>query len=160
MPISANLQHFWNAFASASGEPDDSRFLEAFTFGDSESLADELSELVLRGTKRATAASLWVLEVEGGRPPKPGDLSIVINWSGRPLCVIETEAVQIVPFCDVTAEFAAIEGEGDLSLSFWRAGHTEFFTRECNRIGRTFEQTMPVVCERFRVVYQPDVVER
>jgi uncharacterized protein YhfF len=158
MPIPANLQPFWGAFASASGEPDDSRFLEAFVFGDSESLANELAELVLHGFKRATAASLWVLQAEGKRPPKSGDLSIVTNWGGQPLCIIETEAVEIVPFGEVTAEFAAAEGEGDSSLSFWRTAHTEFFTRECGRLGRAFDQTMPVVCERFRVVYQPSAV--
>jgi uncharacterized protein YhfF len=158
MPIPANLQCFWSAFACAKGELDDSRFLEAFSFGDNESLANELAELVLRGVKRATAGSLWALQAEGKRPPKRGDLSIVTNWGGQPLCVIETEAVQIVPFFEVTAEFAATEGEGDLSLSYWRAAHTEFFTRECSRIGRTFEQTMPVVCERFRVVYQPSAL--
>ncbi|HEX6720887.1 MAG TPA: ASCH domain-containing protein [Burkholderiaceae bacterium] len=155
MPIPANLQHFWDAFASASGEPDDSRFLEAFAFGDSESLANELAGLVMLGVKRATAASLWASQAEGKRPPRPGDLSIVTNWGGQPLCIIETEAVEIVPFGEVTAEFAAAEGEGDSSLSFWRAAHTDFFTRECGRIGRVFEQTMPVICERFRVVYQP-----
>jgi uncharacterized protein YhfF len=158
MPIPANLQHFWGAFASASGEPDDSRFLEAFAFGDSESLANELAELVLQGVKRATAASLWALRAEGRQPAKPGDLSIVTNWAGQPLCIIETEAVETVPFNEVTAEFAATEGEGDSSLSFWRAAHTEYFTRECRRIGQAFEQTMPVVCERFRVVYQPSAV--
>jgi uncharacterized protein YhfF len=155
MPIPANLQRFWGAFVSARGEPDDSRFLEAFAFGDNESLANELAELVLRGVKRATAGSLWVLQAEGKLPPKPGDLSIVTNWGGQPLCIIETETVQIVPFCEVTAEFAATEGEGDSSLSFWRTAHTDFFTRECSRIGRAFELNMPVVCERFRVVYQP-----
>ncbi|MEZ5607319.1 MAG: ASCH domain-containing protein [Burkholderiaceae bacterium] len=159
MPIPANLQHFWGAFAFASGEPDDSRLLEAFFFGDSEALANELAGLVLQGIKRATAASVWVLQAEGKQPPKPGDLSIVTSWAGQPLCIIETEAVEIVPFSQVTAEFAAAEGEGDFSLSFWRTAHAEYFTRECSRFGRAFEQTMPVVCERFRVVYQPSAVQ-
>ena len=156
--VPPNLQPFWRAFAAASGEPDDSRFLEAFAFGDSESLANELAELVLHGLKRATAASLWVLQAEGKRSPKPGDLSIVTNWGGQPLCIIETLAVEIVPFSEVGADFAAAEGEGDLSLSFWRTAHTEYFTRECSRFARAFDQTMPVVCERFRVVYRPSAV--
>lgn len=160
MPIPANLRRFWGAFAAVSGEPDDSRFLEAFAFGDSEGLASELAELVLQGIKRATAASVWALQAEGKQPPKPGDLSIVTDWAGQPLCIIETEAVEIVPFHEVTAEFAAAEGEGDSSLSFWRAAHSEFFVRECGRIGRVFELAMPVVCERFRVVYQPGASER
>jgi uncharacterized protein YhfF len=59
----------------------------------------------------------------------------------------------VLPFDDVTAEFAAIEGEGDGSLAYWREAHIDFFTRECQRLGRTFDLRMPVVCEQFRVVH-------
>lgn len=57
-----------------------------------------------------------------------------------------------MPFKDVTADFAAAEGEGDGSLAFWRAAHAAYFTRECARLGRAFSEDMPVVCERFDVV--------
>ncbi|MGR4868778.1 ASCH domain-containing protein [Variovorax sp. LARHSF232] len=74
-------------------------------------------------TKRATATSLWSLE----RLPAPGDLSIVTNWSGAPLCIIETLAVDVVPFNEVGAEFAATEGEGDGSLAYWQEAHRPYF---------------------------------
>ena len=86
--------------------------------------------------------------------PKPGDLSIVTNFAGDPLCVIETQRVDIVPFKEVSEEFAATEGEGDGSLAYWRRAHEAFFGRECRRIGRQPTQDMPVVCERFEVVYR------
>jgi uncharacterized protein YhfF len=124
---------------------------EVFCFGDSETLANELGALVVAGTKRATAASAWALEAEGKLPPKPGDFSIVTTWSGRPLCVIETLSIELVPFKNVNAEFAATEGEGDGSLEFWQSAHRAYFARECSRLGRTFTEDMPVVCERFRV---------
>jgi len=155
MPVPANLCRFWDEFVLAVGETDDSRFYEAFAFGDNEGLAHDLAELVLQGAKRATAGSLWVFEEQAKPLPKTGDLSIVTNWAGEPLCIIETESVDILLFNQVGAEFAASEGEGDGSLSFWRAAHTQYFTRECSRIGRPFHESMPVVCERFRVVYQP-----
>jgi len=85
---------------------------------------------------------------------KPGDLSVVTRFSGEPVCVIETRKVTIVPFVEVTAEFAATEGEGDGSLEFWRRAHTAYFGRECKRIGREFSQHMPVVCEEFAVVFR------
>lgn len=58
-----------------------------------------------------------------------------------------------MPFSQVDADFAATEGEGDGSLTFWREAHRAFFTRECARLGRTFTEQMPVVCERFERVY-------
>ena len=154
MPIPTNMTAFWREFARSSDHADEARFYEAFFFSDSEEVANELADLVLRGIKRATAASMWSHEEEGKPLPRPGDLSIVTNWAGEPLCVIETESVQVVPFRDVSAEFAAIEGEGDGSLSYWQEAHRAYFTRECARAGRKFSESMPVVCECFRVVYR------
>jgi uncharacterized protein YhfF len=155
MPVPAHLSAFWAEFAEATGAANEARFCEAFFFGDSEVMATELAELVVNGTKRATAAALWSYEEEGQGLPQPGDLSVVTDWEGRPLCVIRTQSVEVVPFGEVTPEFAATEGEGDGSLAFWRRAHIEFFSRECAAAGREFSESMQVVCERFAVVYRP-----
>ncbi len=155
VPIPSHLVRFWRRFVAVACPVDDTRFYEAFSFGDSPAMADELAALVLRGTKRVTAGSLWSFEAHGKRLPVPGDLSIVTGGSGAPLCIIETRAVDIVPFDEVDAGFAAAEGEGDGSLPYWRDAHRQYFARECARDGREFSGRMPVVCERFDVVYQP-----
>ena len=155
MALPLNLQAFWTSFVARSGDIDEQRFYGAFAFGDSKELANSLAELVMRGVKCATAGSLWAIEARNEALPKPGDLSVVTDGDGRPLCVIETISVEIVPFEDVSAEFAATEGEGDGSLEFWRQAHTGYFTRECARLGRTFSVTMPVACETFKVVFKP-----
>ena len=154
MPVPEHLLAFWAEFCRAKGGVAEERFYEAFFFGDGEAMANELGDLVLRGIKRATAGSLWSYQEEGQPLPQPGGLSIVTNWSRQPLCVIETQAVEVVPFQAVTAEFAATEGEGDGSLSFWQQAHREFFTRDCERMGKQFTESMQVVCERFAVVYR------
>jgi uncharacterized protein YhfF len=155
MPVPPHISAFWGEFARAIGGADEERFYEAFFFGDSEEMASELAELVLRGRKRATAGALWSFEEAGKRLPQPGDLSIVTDWSGNPLCVIETQSVEVVPFGEVTAEFAATEGEGDGSLSFWHRAHRESFSRRCAAAGREFTESMLVACERFTVLYRP-----
>lgn len=153
MPVPDHLRPYWQAFAAATGRGDESRFYEAFAFGDSEDMANELAELVLTGVKRATAASAWACDASGTPYPKPGDLSIVTSWQGQPLCVIETVSVELLPFDQVPQAFATAEGEGDLSLAFWRAAHRAFFERTSALIGRPFTEDMPVVCERFKLVY-------
>lgn len=57
-----------------------------------------------------------------------------------------------MPYNEVTAEYAAIEGEGDGSLEYWRSAHWAFFSRECKRIGREPVETMPVVCSVFELL--------
>lgn len=154
MAIPLHLQTFWNGFAQSRGGIDEARFYDVCIFGDSEEMADELADLVLRGVKRATAGSLWSYEDSGVRAPRPGDLSIVIDGAGVPLCVIETLSVEVVPYNEVTAEFAAIEGEGDGSLSYWLQAHKRYFERECTAAGRAFSPDMLLACECFEVVYR------
>jgi uncharacterized protein YhfF len=154
-PIALSVQPFWRDFGLATGRADEARFYETFAFGDSEALADELAALVLFGVKRATAGAVWSYKAEGKRLPRPGDLSIMTNWAGSPRCVIETTQVDVMPFCQVGADFAAAEGEGDGSLAYWRASHRAYFTRECHAAGREFSEALLISCERFEVIYQP-----
>ena len=156
MTIPASIAAFWADFCAASGGDHSARFCEAYHFDDNQPSADELAELVVRGIKRATAGLVWSFEEEGRALPKVGDLNVVTDWSGKPVCVIETVTVDIVPYDQVGAEFAAIEGEGDGSLTYWQRIHSAYFARECARIGRQPSGTMPIVCECFHVVYRPN----
>jgi uncharacterized protein YhfF len=124
----------------------------AFGFGSSPKQADKLGKLVREGKKRATAGLAWSYDVEKEARPQPGDVWIVLDGGGKPAAVIETAEVEVVPFRAVPAEFAALEGEGDKSLEYWRKVHWKFFRKECRRIGREPSDSMPVVCERFRLV--------
>ena len=155
--LPAEAKRFWDGFLAAEPGYADAPLYEAFCFGDSEALADELAGLVLAGTKRATASLLWAYEAEKEALPQPGKLSIMTNWAGNPLCILRTGTVEIVPFEEVSVEFARTEGEGDKSLAYWREAHWAFFSRECANIGRQPEPRMLVVCETFSVVYPPAV---
>ena len=123
-----------------------------WAFGASAEQADALLGLVLDGTKTATASALWDYETEGEQLPETGNLSIVLDGSGRPRALLETSEVTVVPFDEVDEEHARLEGEGDLSLAHWRTVHERFFTAEATH-DHGFKSDMPVVCERFQVLY-------
>lgn len=124
----------------------------AWAFGATPEQADDLLALVLDGTKTATAGALWDYEAEQEELPEVGALSIVLDGQGRPRALIETTAVAVVPFAEVDAEHAHAEGEDDRSLASWRRIHEEFFTAYPSH-DRGFSATMPVVLERFRLLY-------
>ncbi|CAN7707290.1 ASCH domain-containing protein [Caballeronia sp. LjRoot31] len=123
------------------------------SFGDSEALSNELILLIAAGIKRATCSLLWSWEFEDDALPKAGDIEIVLDWHSRPALVRRAATVEIVPFARVSAGFAASEGEGDLSLSYWQTEHWRFFSEECLRIGRVADESMPLVCETFDVLH-------
>lgn len=125
---------------------------EAWGFGADPAMADRLGTLVVEGVKTATCSALEEYEHDGSPLPRAGDLGIVLDGRGYPLCLIETSAVEIVPFREVTADFAHAEGEGDRTLATWRTAHWDFFAGFLPRIGLEPTRDMPLVCERFRVL--------
>jgi uncharacterized protein YhfF len=151
------IEAFWNAFLLTlpEGHSLSTNMPEAWGFGDNPEMAEELGYLVLEGIKTATCSAVWEYEDENEPIPQVGELSIVTDGQGEPLCIIETVEVTIKPYNEVDAQFAYDEGEGDRSLAYWRQAHYGFFSRTLLDIGRQFSETMPLVCERFRVVFPP-----
>lgn len=148
-----SIDEFWSKFLRETNRDAKTKYLDAFHFELTKKSANELLQLVLSGQKRATASSLWGYEVSGECIPKVGDLSIVTDWDGVPKCVIETTAIIIIPFSEMTYDICKREGEDD-SLESWKKGHTKFFTEEGKDLGYEFREEMPVIFEDFSVVYQ------
>ena len=117
---------------------------------------DKLAALVTAGIKTATASAYELFGEPGSETmPRVGDINVITDSRERPVCVIRTVELNVVPFRDVTPQHARMEGEGDGSLAYWRQVHRDFFTDELAAAGRAFSEDMPVLCERFEVVYQP-----
>ncbi len=142
----AAVEAFWRGSGFTGPVPD------AWAFGDHAELADELLALVLAGTKTATASALWEIEADGDPVPRTGDLSILLDGAGHPHAVIRTTQVRVVPFIDVDAEHAYLEGEGDRSLAHWRTAHELYFRRSASD-ERAYDPAMPIVLERFELLY-------
>lgn len=147
------VKQYWKNFLIESNRDLGTQYLECFHFELSERCANELLDLVLKGIKKATASSLLYYQVKNERIPQVGDLSIVTDWEGSPKCIIETTAVSIIPFKDITFDICKREGEDD-TLESWQKGHVSFFTRDGKAEGYIFNWEMPVVFEDFQVVYQ------
>jgi len=152
----SEIEHYWYAFLASL--PTHSKYFGktyvAEGFGDNPKLADELGQLIVSGKKTGTCSALWEWEAEANPIPQPGLISIVLDGIGKPLCIIETTEVLVCRFNAVDEEFAHAEGEGDLSLEYWREAHTKFFSRVLPKFGKEFSEDMPLVCERFKVIYK------
>jgi uncharacterized protein YhfF len=149
------IQNYWQTFLSTlpADSPFQNKSYISEGWGDGPEMADELGALIAAGTKTATCSALWEWEAEGESLPEPGIITIVVDGNGWPLCIVETTEVTIHKYNEVDAEFAREEGEGDLSLRYWREAHRNFFSRSLPKIGREFSEDMPLVCERFRLIY-------
>jgi uncharacterized protein YhfF len=150
------VSDYWNRFLNSL--PKESSYRKrpyhAEKWGDYRELAEELGGLIVAGEKTATCSSVLEWEAEGRPIPEKGLFTIVLDWTGTPLCIIETTEVEIKPYDQVDAQFAYAEGEGDRSLKYWREAHWRHFSRVLAAIGKKPTQDMLLVCERILVIYQ------
>ncbi|GKV65314.1 MULTISPECIES: ASCH domain-containing protein [Sporosarcina] len=147
-----SVVRMWEKFKA--GNPEAPGSYEAWAFGDSKEMADELAELVLTGKKTGTASNYLLYELENEPLAHVGLHNIILNGEGQAVAVVVTTSVEVIPFDEVTEEHAHSEGEGDCSLRYWREVHQDFFERELKSVNGEFHDNIPVVCERFKLVYQ------
>ncbi len=147
------VAQFWQRFLAATGQAFTTPQPEAWPFGDSVELADELLALVIDGPKRATAGAVAEYEAEGEALPQVGDFEILLDGSMRPRAVIQATDIRVGPLSSVDDQFAYDEGEGDRSRAYWLDAHTRFFSRFLPTIGVAFDDDMPTVFQRFELRY-------
>jgi len=151
----SKIETFWQDFLTTLSEVDQKKMSTYVVdqFADTPEAATKVGKLVREGIKTTTSSLLWGLEHIGEPLPKVGDISLIVDGNGEPLCIIELTEVEIKPFNAVDEQFAFEYGEGDRTLAFWLSDNWDFHSRWCIEIGREPNETMPIVFQRFRLLY-------
>lgn len=166
-PINAEAaEQMWSAYLESKGIPrTKAPHHVAESFGDHPALADELLDEMLHGTKRATSSLASDYAYYDERVPQPEDHCIVCDGQGQPRAILRVLSVERSSFFEVDAQFAAAEGEGDLSLEYWRAEHEKFWRRTQKSIGIDWipEDTAnaggELVLERFEICWPQEYAD-
>jgi uncharacterized protein YhfF len=135
------------------------RGLQVIGFGLPRSdLRRELVDLVMAGTKTATAGLLVELELDGETMPVPGMREVVIDAEDRYVGEIETTECRVVRMADVEDEFARDEGEGFRDAAHWREAHERYFRSYLDDLRERLrdpawdlDDDTPIICQRFRL---------
>ncbi|MGA4850903.1 ASCH domain-containing protein [Streptomyces sp. G5(2025)] len=120
-------------------------------------LRDRLVAAILDGSKTSTTGLLADYERGGDPLPAAGERAVVVDSGDRPVAVIETTEVRVVPLADVALAHAVDEGEGYTTVAAWRAGHESFWHGAELRAALgdetfTVDDGTELVLERFRLV--------
>lgn len=122
-------------------------------------LRRELTDLVLAGTKTATAGLAIEYELDGDPFPSPGDREAIIDADGRFVAVIETIECRVLRMADVDDGFARDEGEGFRDAADWRIAHERYWNGYLDelreRLGEpdwSLTDDTRVVCQHFTLV--------
>lgn len=149
-----SVYSMWDAFIKAKPEYKDKSFDDSFYFCDNETDAQECATLVQQGIKKATSTSVWWFEKFNEAFPEVGNIYIITDWYKIAKAIVKVNQIDRVAFKDITEEYAAIEGEGDKSLKYWRKSHWEYYGREMAEFNDTPTEDMEIICEQFELIWK------
>ena len=150
------VEAFWSKVCKIHGISNDNYHTK--TFGDPRyaEYGNHVTELAIAETKRATAHLALDFELNQVARRKTGDYWIILWEDFSPACVLHLVNVEVRPFKDVDAAFAAREGEGDGSLEYWKRIHEEYFKLQLADWGNDWSDDLPVVLESFDLLMVND----
>ncbi len=157
--MNAKSAAFWQAYLATvldaeKAEERAKRFYETFQIGDSAESADDGARLIMEGAKTTTSALLWEYEVSGKAQPFVGALSLVENGRNEPVCIVETTWLAVIPLNGVVdTKFIVDYAEWGTTAESWQEHTWAYYAPYCRELGREPQRDMPMLCERFRVVY-------
>ena len=151
----SKTEAFWQSYLSTLSEEEQKNAPPYVVdqFADTPEAATKVGKLVRDGVKTTTSSLVWGLEHIRQPLPKVGNIELIVNGNGEPLCIIELTEVEIKPFNAVDEQFAYEYGEGERTRSYWLRDNWQYLSRWCHEIGREPSETMPLVFQRFRVLY-------
>jgi uncharacterized protein YhfF len=144
---------YWEDFCKSIGIHADQAYVEASVAGN-ETNSEELLLLYLQGKKTAGSGLVRDYEMAGDDLPKLGNYWIILDSKEKPRCIVKTIKVVTHAFKDVPEEVAKAEGEGDLSIDFWRKAHRDFFTPYLTDLGIENLDEAKIVTEFYQVVFK------
>ena len=144
---------YWNSYLDILKDKPNNPHVEASIAGNLE-IADELLSLYLSDKKTAGSGLVKDYELAGDPLPNVGNYWIILDSKKESRCIVKTVRVEKYQFDQVPERVAIAEGEGDLSLEYWRKTHLEFFTPFLEKWGVTNIDKEIVVTEFYEVVYK------
>lgn len=105
---------------------------------------NELISLVLANKKTATTS----LYESNMKLPVIGEKSVICYDNGTKACVVKTVDFVIMKFKEMNEQYAKLEGEGNLSLEYWKKTHYDFF----KSINHSFNDESKIVFEIFELI--------
>jgi len=154
-PLKPQELAYWNLYLATLPEAERKKEygVEANIAGNLE-IADELLALYLNGKKTAASSLLQAYLIASEPLPELGGHWIVLDSKLVPRCIVKTLRTETHKFRDIPEYVAKGEGEGDLSLAYWRKAHIWFFTPYLKEWGVENLEEADVIVEFFEVVYK------
>lgn len=145
---------FWQRYAHSIGGKESLRdAVVSAGYAGNPQITNQLLALYRSGKKTAGSSLVEDFLSAGDPLPQAGNYWICLNSEGTPSCILETHKIATNKFQDIPAAIAEAEGEGDLSVEYWKRVHADLYATSLKAWGVFDLDEATVITEFFRIVY-------
>ena len=152
--IDQSVYAIWNSYIQEHPEFKNDELPESWYFHNNKEDADRLAELTVSGKKQASSSLYSLYTIYEMEVPTVGTKRIITNFDGEAMAIIEIKSVAIVPFNEITADYAALDlGTTIEPLEKWKKAHWDFFEEFSKVSGVKPTENMLIFCEKFETIW-------
>ncbi len=144
-----NMDEFWARCRTALAPADPGGLYRVRRIGNTPQLSASLLGLIRAGEKTGLFSNPEELQPQ----PAAGEFFIFADCDGRPRCAVQLTESRQLRFADVGPAETACESPAARDLAAWREIHGRYWQRIREAEGRVFTEDMPLLFQRFRVLY-------
>jgi len=116
-------------------------------------LCDRLTGYIL--ARQKTGVFSQPEDFPAGGLPRPGDMAVLVNFSGEPRCLIRYDECELLSLGQVGPRHVAVETAALRDLAAWRKFHRDYWAPVFAARGEELTDDVPIVYQRFTVLYPP-----
>ena len=120
-------------------------------------ITDELVDLYLAGKKHAGSSPKEDFLACGDPLPEVGSYWILLDSQKKPRLILKTIDIEENKFADIPDRVIQAEGEGDLSVEYWKKVHSELYAPHIVEWGVKTVDEITVITEYFEIVFKGEV---
>lgn len=123
------------------------------TFGGGPAMCNIIVPLIMLGQKTGTFALASEFDADPAAAPRSGDHYVVTWFEGPPALLYRITHTEVVPFEGINHDHVQVEGPNARSVDVWREIHWDYWGKTLRAAGREPSRTMPVLFQRFEMLY-------
>lgn len=147
------LDEYWANFLKNTNRDSEDKCSGDLSFEGKGFVQSQINSIVLAGQKQAFFTTLATFTIDNEPLPISGELYILVDNQNKPLCVLEIESVNIIPFNEVTFEMVKKEGEC-ATMGEWKEKMQEYIEDEAHVLGFEYSPDIKLVYQTFKVIYK------
>ena len=150
-PEAEPIDDYWNRVIAS--KPELAVDHQIRSIGIDEETTVLIIDFIKEGEKVGTFSLPWLMESENIPASNTGQPIILLSYDGKPEIVVQITDIEETTFGEIDYDVTKIDGPPVRDPEVWIPLHREYWNNILKPYGRSCTDDMPVIVERFQLVY-------